>query len=265
MRENERGISPPDKGDDSLVPFLTVIQGPEKGVAKAITKKRFIVGRKVGDFLITDTKVSSAHFAIESHKSGYMLIDLESTNGTLLNSNKVKMTLLKSGDQIEIGATVIKFTMEEHKDISGYIDDADTGKHRLGEAEDEASSITGIRHGSGTERVDVSEKFCFLNRAGKLLKCVLRVTGGFNSGEEYDLQKERTVIGRISADINLDDNKILRKHAMIEIANNDISIRDLSSEEGIYVNERRVHNCRLKGGEKIRMGDTVFELDLEEV
>lgn len=53
---------------------------------------------------------SRNHCRIEKTQQGYKLIDLESKNGTKLNGKFVNQALLKSGDDIGIGATRIIFT-----------------------------------------------------------------------------------------------------------------------------------------------------------
>ncbi len=262
MTENDQNSG--SKSENKLtIPILRVIQGNEKGAVKHINKKRFLVGRKVGDMVLTDTKISGTHFAIEIHNSETVLIDLDSTNGTTLNGKKVHMSPINNGDEIEIGTSILKFSYEEITQSELNSDnwkEADTGKHTL-ELESYKSPDSGRIN--NTERFD-SISTIMGEPSKKSVNYKLRIFSGPNDGDVYKLIKERTVLGRISADINFNDSELLRKHAMIEIAHNGITIRDLSNEEGLYINDRRVMTCRLKGGEKIQIGKTIMEFTIEE-
>jgi pSer/pThr/pTyr-binding forkhead associated (FHA) protein len=68
------------------------------------------VGRKADNLLILGDKyVSSKHVRIFLKNSDYVLQDLKSTNGTLMNKKKVvdKVTI-KKGDEIKIGTSIFK-------------------------------------------------------------------------------------------------------------------------------------------------------------
>ena len=68
------------------------------------------VGRKADNLLILGDKyVSSQHAKIFRKNTDYILQDLGSTNGTLLNNKKVKdKVVIKKGDQIKIGTSIFK-------------------------------------------------------------------------------------------------------------------------------------------------------------
>ncbi|NNE74579.1 MAG: DUF3662 domain-containing protein [Acidimicrobiales bacterium] len=58
---------------------------------------------------LADTNVSRTHVEIRPHANGYKLIDLGSTNGTLVNGVRVREHVLSDTDVIEIGVTSIVF------------------------------------------------------------------------------------------------------------------------------------------------------------
>ncbi|MFH1808453.1 MAG: AgmX/PglI C-terminal domain-containing protein [Pseudomonadota bacterium] len=75
-------------------------------------------------------------------------------------------------------------------------------------------------------------------------------------------------IGRLaSAHLKLDDPKVSRIHAVIEVtaSGEDISIIDMGSAEGTFVNGDKVTKVKLKDGDEIRLGDTRLVLQLGEV
>lgn len=52
--------------------------------------------------------ISRRHFSLTRSKEGWLLRDLKSTNGTLLNGKAIDSALLKPGDKIEAGALTIR-------------------------------------------------------------------------------------------------------------------------------------------------------------
>ena len=69
------------------------------------------IGRHPGcEFPIRQTDVSRRHAEIRFEDGGYVLCDLESTNGTFLNNERIEgMRKLLPGDRIEIGSSTITF------------------------------------------------------------------------------------------------------------------------------------------------------------
>ncbi len=74
------------------------------------TGKQITIGRlPENDITIDNLSVSRKHAVIHSVRSGYILRDLGSKNGTLLNGEKVEHGELKGGDVITIGKYEIAF------------------------------------------------------------------------------------------------------------------------------------------------------------
>jgi hypothetical protein len=68
------------------------------------------IGRKADNLLILGDKyVSSKHARIFMKNTNYVLHDLGSTNGTLMNKKKVvDKVAIKKGDEIKIGTSIFK-------------------------------------------------------------------------------------------------------------------------------------------------------------
>lgn len=78
-----------------------------------VNKARLSIGRRPGnDLLIEHLTVSGKHAAIETTAAGSFIVDLGSTNGTLVNGQPVKKHLLQANDVIEIGKYKLKFVAE---------------------------------------------------------------------------------------------------------------------------------------------------------
>ena len=71
---------------------------------------QFTVGRdEINNYKINLPIVSRQHFKIEFKAGGYMLTDLDSSNGTVVNGNRVSTTIIKHGDVISIGDVHLTF------------------------------------------------------------------------------------------------------------------------------------------------------------
>jgi transcriptional regulator with GAF, ATPase, and Fis domain len=88
---------------------LTVLSGPERGHERLIDQDLFRIGKSSeNDFVLSDTTVSRMHCEIVREPKGYLLRDLGSTNGTLLDGAEIKEVWLKPGAVITVGKVEIK-------------------------------------------------------------------------------------------------------------------------------------------------------------
>ncbi len=84
------------------------VSGVEHDVALA--GERLVIGRlKACDICLADANASREHAALEREGAGWAVVDLESTNGTLLNGAPVRRERLRDGDVITIGITELIF------------------------------------------------------------------------------------------------------------------------------------------------------------
>lgn len=74
-------------------------------------KNEISIGRKEGNtFILDDPYVSSFHAKIYIRDNDYVIEDLDSTNGILVNEDKINGEAnLSAGDIVKIGNTVLKF------------------------------------------------------------------------------------------------------------------------------------------------------------
>ncbi len=84
-------------------------------------------------------------------------------------------------------------------------------------------------------------------------------------GSVIDLSKEITIAGRSAeSDIVLDSKKCSRTHALIRLEGNVLTLIDLRSKNGSFVNKTQLepHSPHyLREGDQIRFGDQVFTLE----
>lgn len=77
-------------------------------------------------------------------------------------------------------------------------------------------------------------------------------------------EDQEQILGRDKDNpIFLDSNRVSRKHAAIYPVDGGWGIRDLNSTNGVFVNEKRVSDARLKPGDWVKLGTIPFRFELE--
>jgi predicted component of type VI protein secretion system len=73
---------------------------------------------------------------------------------------------------------------------------------------------------------------------------------------DLELSEGQFAVGRnASCQLSLDDPLVSRRHAILNVAKDGVSIEDLKSRNGVLVNGRRIEDaCPLRGGDKITIG-----------
>lgn len=68
-----------------------------------------VIGRASGlDLVLLEDMVSRRHAELTVRRSGLVIHDLDSTNGTFVNGEKVSKARLREGDRVLIGTTILK-------------------------------------------------------------------------------------------------------------------------------------------------------------
>jgi diguanylate cyclase (GGDEF)-like protein len=100
--------------------IFTVMSGNETDFGKVFTftEDRILMGRdKENNVALDDPKVSKIHCEINLLYTDVLeqiiIKDLDSTNGTYVNGILISQNILKSGDKIEIGETVLRFSYND--------------------------------------------------------------------------------------------------------------------------------------------------------
>ena len=97
-----------DAADAALARELVTLT--MNGTRREIDKRRVVVGRsKDCDIQLADPNVSRRHAELRQEGGAYWMIDLDSTNGTLVNGRRAARAKLESGDTITIGSTELLF------------------------------------------------------------------------------------------------------------------------------------------------------------
>lgn len=83
---------------------LVVLSGEQRGQERTIESDLFRIGKsESSDLVLTDDTVSRLHCEIVRDAKGYLVRDLGSTNGTMLDGAEVKEAYLKPGAVLTVG------------------------------------------------------------------------------------------------------------------------------------------------------------------
>lgn len=88
----------------------------------------------------------------------------------------------------------------------------------------------------------------------------LTVHAGPGAGTVVPLERGSYTLGRSGARILIQDPELSRLHARIEVTDSEVSIADLGSANGTYVDGHRVRNAVISTNSTLRCGNTGFTL-----
>lgn len=100
------------------MPVLVVLRGVDVGRRYLLNEDSLVVGRhpeRAQLVVMSDPQVSAVHCRIERSPAadGWTVVDLQSTNGTFVDGNRVDRCPLADGARLVLGETVLKFTFHD--------------------------------------------------------------------------------------------------------------------------------------------------------
>jgi hypothetical protein len=91
---------------------LTIVSGPGTGTSHTLQKARVVLGREGADIALPDPEISRHHCIIEVREDYVNLRDLDSTNGTFFEKERVRAAMLGHNAEFRIGETILRLTFE---------------------------------------------------------------------------------------------------------------------------------------------------------
>jgi signal transduction histidine kinase/pSer/pThr/pTyr-binding forkhead associated (FHA) protein len=154
---------------------LFVIQGRDQGRRFELNKPMLAIGRDTGNHIqLHDTEVSRRHAEVRQNGDEWVLVDLNSSNGTFVNSEPVGERPLKNGDRVQIGRTLLIYTgndQEDSEDLSQVVNIVGQGP-----SETESRIVRSIGQEEGSRILDgsLSAENPWLARARSNLQVMYR-------------------------------------------------------------------------------------------
>lgn len=88
---------------------LLVTSGPDRGKEILVSGTKFRVGKSPdNDLVIVDETVSRYHFEVVQEDGGFLVRDVGSTNGTIVDGARIREAYLRSGATITAGRVRIQ-------------------------------------------------------------------------------------------------------------------------------------------------------------
>lgn len=97
-------------------------------------------------------------------------------------------------------------------------------------------------------------------------KVIINFIAGPEKGKKFEFSKRQIVIGRAkNSDVVVSDQTVSSRHCRIIQKDNDVEIEDLGSKNGTVVDGLAIHRSVLKNFDEVKLGNSVFTVQLEEV
>ena len=101
---------------------LRVLHGADRGKIYGDVPTPVTIGREEGNTIqLNDERISRYHLKLQSDNQKVVLTDLDSTNGTKVNGEEIHVRILRDGDMIAVGRSVL--LVGSHSDIDRRIAD----------------------------------------------------------------------------------------------------------------------------------------------
>jgi pSer/pThr/pTyr-binding forkhead associated (FHA) protein len=154
----------------------------------ALTKERITIGRRPhNDLVIDNSTVSAEHAVIVTMLQDAFIEDLNSTNGTRVNGQRISKHFLKNDDVIELAKYKIRFVCDDECEGNNTFLDI-VSKRR---ENDRFSSI----HATDAYKVYGDGNTVALTTSAHHINAIIRILNGPDIGTEIELIKPLTSIG----------------------------------------------------------------------
>jgi predicted Zn finger-like uncharacterized protein len=163
--------------------------------------------------------------------------------------SRVTAKCKKCGGSIEIGAAEADFAPQPNESAPGPRERETTARVRRMRSDESAGEQTLSGH-RVAEVLDLPQD----------KKYSLAVLQGKASGQIFQIQRVKTVLGRADCDIILDDPEASRQHATLEVLGSRVVVTDLGSTNGTFVQGERIENAELENHNEFRIGEHVLML-----
>jgi pSer/pThr/pTyr-binding forkhead associated (FHA) protein len=96
------------------------------------------------------------------------------------------------------------------------------------------------------------------------MSVALVIYGKKGTRKDFGLHSGSMIIGRkMDADLRIPLSEVSRSHCEIRVDGNEVTLRDLGSCNGTFVNDRKITRAVLKAGDRITVGPVVFTVQID--
>lgn len=158
------------------MPTLFVIRGVDQGSRFELTEPTVRLGRDPSSTIpLHDTEVSRHHAEMRWVDSEYAISDLNSSNGTFVNGQRIHRQQLASGDQLQVGSTLMLYTGPTEESKENLADIVNIGSSA--EASDNSRIVRSVTQQEGSRLFELASELpqnSWLARARSNLQVMYR-------------------------------------------------------------------------------------------
>jgi len=101
---------------------LSIESGPDSGRTFTFTSPKILLGRSAScEVTLNDQRISRKHAELAFDGAQFLLSDLNSTNGTFVNGERIRQAALPSGATFGLGVTTLRFTVPLWDELTGEV------------------------------------------------------------------------------------------------------------------------------------------------
>ncbi len=219
---------------------LVCLNGDRMNELVKLRRDATIFGREKADVVINDPEVSSTHCQIQNINDVYHIFDMNSSNGTFVNREKIVKARLREGDVITIGTTSFRFRLEDENKVRHIPTLFKTSPKSPGKSNSIVDTL-------------IERELRQSNDAVLILKVVYH-TG---KSETIEVNQRVVYIGRATSFGAFDqDPEISRKHLMIKLnETGEVFVEDQGSTNGSFINGKKITGMhKVRSNDEVRVG-----------
>lgn len=252
-----------------------IVRAPNGDVREVpIGATAVVIGRdESADIRVEDKKVSRRHASFKLIDGEPWVEDLGSANGVKINGKRInKRQKIVGDDKVKVGGYQV--TLRDLSEETGSTSPKEDPRATNDRPRAKSSHVgADLREGISRDEVTPNRTQGLGATAVKAKKGptlpddgrspVLEAIDEPVKGQRFVLHSGENIIGRLEeCDIPVLDGSVSRQHARVVYARDRVSISDLGSSNGTFVNDTRVEMAELANGDGLRVGNIRFKVEL---
>jgi pSer/pThr/pTyr-binding forkhead associated (FHA) protein len=209
-----------------------------------------IFGREKGDILINDAEISSTHCQIQNINGTFHIFDMNSTNGTFVNGERIVKAKLANGDTVTIGQTIFRFQIDDEQNLR-HISTIFKLKEKKGNDDSKSSIVDTLIENELKETPS--------------LKVHIYIKYHDGTKDHIELLQRHIYVGRASSFGRFEnDPEISRKHLLIKVNDTgEVFIEDQGSTNGSFLNGKRITGMHpVKPTDEVKVGTSRLKIQI---
>jgi len=234
--------------------LFIIIRAPNGDVREVpISEDPVVIGRdESADVRVDDKKISRRHASFRIVDGEPTVEDLSSANGIKLNGKKIeRRSKFKLGDSIKVGTFQITLKDPADNTASSASDGPVIRKQPVMEKVGQVVDPAGSR---GRQPKEPNREVPALIGLDDPVQ-----------GRRFELKVGENIIGRLEeCDVPILDGSVSRQHSRLVFTRDRLTVTDLGSSNGTFVNDTRVDMAELAHKDRLRAGNINFDVQLPE-